>query len=294
MPFFQIGDTAVHVHEQGDRGTPVLCVHPPCISSRLFTYVRTELADTRRVITFDARGHGHSEAGTARLTLPLLAEDMRRILDWSGAKQAYLCAYGPASLPALQALLAYPDRFCGGILISGAAAYTDIVSRSKLQAAYVSSLLKARELVALQAAWQEADNRTAFQALQEEAKQGSAVRWKEYVSACLDTSFARELGRIRQPMLVIYGTADMRGAMYARELHRALPDSELYGVLKAGRHLLMKEPARTAFVIRQWIDKQERPEVADTFEEREELLKQIAGQGVTAGLEEEGPGVRQP
>jgi len=289
VPYFEVGNTEIHFHEQGRKGVPLLCVHPPCLSSRLFTYVRTELSDDRRVITLDVRGHGHSKPGSAKLTLPMIAEDMRQLLDFCDVKKAYVCTYGSASLPAIAALLAYPDRFCGGILISGTAGYTDFVSRAGLQAAYVTSAVKAKPLVALGGAWKEADNRTAFDAMRAEAMQADAAKWKEYAAACLNASFKRQLGQVRQPMLVIYGTNDRTGSRYAKQLYRDLPNCELYGVRNAERELLMKEPARTAFVIRQWTDKLDRPETADTLEERDATLREIADREVTIGLEEELP-----
>jgi pimeloyl-ACP methyl ester carboxylesterase len=236
--------------------------------------------DKHRIITCDIRGHGYSESGTAKLTLPLIAEDLRRLLDACGVKKSYLCSYGAGSFPLLTALLAYPDRFCGGIIISGAAAYTDIISRSKLQAAYMTSALKAKEIIAFSAALQEADNRTAFQTLNSDAKQGDPAKWRDYVGACLNETFERQLPRIGLPMLLVYGTADHAGRSNAEAMQRLLPDSELYGVLKAKHQLLMKEPVKTGLVIGQWIAKHEEPSISDTLEERIELLQELAEHGV--------------
>ncbi|MFC0395766.1 alpha/beta fold hydrolase [Paenibacillus mendelii] len=289
MPFFRNGEVSLHFHEEG-FGIPVLCIHPPCLTSRLFNYVKTELAGSSRILTMDIRGHGHSEAGKAALSLPLIAEDMKRLLDYCEVRQAYVCSYGAGSFPALTALLAYPDRFCGGILVSGTAGYTDIISRSKLQAAYVSSVLQAKSAIAFQAAWSEADNRTAFNALNEEAKLGDSLRWKEYVAACLNSSLEKQLPQIRQQMLVLYGSRDHAGRAYTQLLNKRLPNAEIYGVLKGERQLLMKEPVKCAAVIRQWLDKQEEPGLADTYEEREGLIKELAEQGIEQGL----PGEEYP
>jgi pimeloyl-ACP methyl ester carboxylesterase len=280
VPFFHNGDVAIHFHEQGDRGVPIVCIHPPCLSSRLFTYLRTELVDKHRIITYDIRGHGYSESGAAQLTLPLVAEDLRRLLDACGVKKAYLCSYGAGSFPLLTALLAYPDRFCGGIIISGTAAYTDIISRSKLQTAYISSALRARDIIAFSSALREADNRTAFQALNSDAKQGDSAKWRDYVAACLNATFEPQLPRIHLPMLLVYGTADRFDCANAERMHRLLPDSELYGVLKAKHQLLMKQPVKTGLVIGQWIAKHEQPSIADTLEERSELLQELVEHGI--------------
>src|SRR5262245_24523567 len=98
MPFLNVGDTKLHIQDDGIRkgSAPVLCVHPPCLTSRLFTALQEKLASVP-TIRFDIRGHGYSESGSGKLTLALIAEDMRRLLDAIGVKQAYICSYGAGS-----------------------------------------------------------------------------------------------------------------------------------------------------------------------------------------------------
>ncbi|MBB3108409.1 pimeloyl-ACP methyl ester carboxylesterase [Paenibacillus phyllosphaerae] len=253
----------------------------------MFTYVKTELYDKRRIVTFDVRGHGHSEAGESKLTIPLIAEDMRRLLDECGIRTAYVCSYGAGSLAALLALKSYPDRFRGGILISGAPGYHDLISRTKLKAAHLASRFNAKRAIALQSAWSEADNRPAFQGMMDDAMQGDVKRWQEYIDACLRVSLERELHGIRQPMLLIYGTSDHVGSHYASAMYRMLPNVEMYGIQGAERKLLMKEPGKTALIMRQWIDKLENGALADTFEERDALMQELAQHGITGGVDGE-------
>ncbi|WP_308638556.1 alpha/beta fold hydrolase [Paenibacillus silvisoli] len=285
MPFLTIGDTALHVHHEGTgKGSvPLLCVHPPCLTSRMFTAVQEKLTSAS-LIRFDIRGHGSSEAGPGKLTLPLIAEDMRRLLDAIGVKQAYVCSYGAGSFPALTAMLAYPERFIGGILVSGASAYTDIVTRSKMQATFISSILCPKEPIAFKAAWNEAASRDSFEELHAEAKLGDAVKWREYTAACLDSAVQKKLHQLKQPMLVLYGTGDKTGQGYAAELRRKLPNCELYGIIGADKQLLLKEPTTLAYVVSQWLEKQEHPEIADTFEEREALLQELSAHGIEEGI----------
>ncbi|MBP3962267.1 alpha/beta fold hydrolase [Paenibacillus lignilyticus] len=283
MPFLNIGDTALHYHQDGSGKPPILFVHPPCLTSRLFTTVQEKWTASSGLIRFDIRGHGYSEAGGGKLSLALIAEDMRRLLDGLGVKQAYVCSYGAGSFPALAAMLAYPERFVGGIMVSGASAYTDIVTRSKLQAAFISSILSPKGPIAFKAAWSEAGSKSSFEELHTEAKLGDSNKWREYTAACLDSSVQKRLPQLKQPVLILYGTADKTGQNYAAELKRRLPNSELYGIIGAGRQLLTKEPVTTAFVMTQWLAKQEHPEIADTYQEQEALLDELISKGIQEG-----------
>ncbi|WP_258171494.1 alpha/beta fold hydrolase [Paenibacillus sp. R14(2021)] len=275
------------MHERMNSGKEgaVICVHPPCLTSRLFVGVEDKLEDSNNLIRWDIRGHGLSTGGSRKLTLAMIAEDMRLLMDELGLKKAYVCGYSTGSMPALAALLLYPERFAGGILLSGTASYTDILSRSRLQAAYISSILAPKETIAFKAAWIEANSRAEFEALNQEAKQGDRDKWREYTAACLDSKLDRQIQRIKQPVLLLYGTEDRTGASNAAVLRRKLPSSELYGIIGAKGQLLTREPTTTAFVISQWLDKQRRPEIADTFEERAALLKELEGRGVKEGTE---------
>lgn len=282
MPFFRKNDIALQVQEpsgNGREGT-VICVHPPCLTGRIFAGLEERLGSKRRVIRWNIRGHGASDSGSGKLTLAMIAEDMRLLLDEFGVKQAFVCAYGAGALPTLTALRMYPDRFAGGVLLSGSAGYSDIRSRSGLQAAYVSSILAPKGPIVFKAAWDEAADRTEFEALRDEAGQGDPAKWRDYAAACLDGDSDRNIRQVKQPVLLLYGTKDNAGAGNAAKLRRLLPNCELYGVVGATRQLATKQPITTAFVISQWMDKLRHPELADTYEEREALLRELAEHGV--------------
>jgi len=292
VPFCRYGELNMYYEDEG-RGVTVLCLHPPCVSSHLYTYLQTELAVAWRILTVDFRGHGRSDAGAAALTMPLMAEDLRRLLDECDIRQAYLCAYGPASLLALQALETYPDRFKGGILISAQAAVTNIVERSKLEAGLVSSILQNKEEVARRMVRQEVDRTHSleYEALLRETLQGDTVRWKDYATACLNADYRSKLAAIKQPMLVLQGGEDKAGEQAAQELLQKLPRAEHFVIQRGPRTLLMAEPVRTAAVIHDWLDQRVhgKQKGADEYSERHEKLQELAAMDIVQ-QETEGTG----
>jgi len=292
VPFCRYGELDMYYEDEG-RGAVLLCLHPPCVSSHIYTYLQTELAASWRVLTLDIRGHGRSEAGEAALTMPLMAEDLRRLLDECGIHEAYLCAYGPASLLALHALETYPERFKGGILISSQAAITDIVERSKLEAGLVSSVLQNKEEVARRMVRQEVEraHTLEFETLLHETQQGDPARWKDYATSCLNADYRSKLSGIKQPMLVLQGGEDQVGEQAAQELLQKLPRAEHFVIQRGPRTLLMAEPVRTAAVIHDWLDQRVHGKrgASDEYTERHEKLQELAAMEIVQqGLE--GPG----
>ncbi|REE92911.1 pimeloyl-ACP methyl ester carboxylesterase [Paenibacillus taihuensis] len=263
-----------------------MTVHPPGLSSQLFVPLEEKLTGDSELIRFDIRGHGSSSAGDGNLSLALIAEDMRLLLDELGEETTYLCSYGSGSFPLLTALLAYPERFKGGILINGTAGYTDFASHARLQATFVSSVLAPKDPIAYKSAQSEAGNRAEFQSLYADVLQGDSAKWREYTTACLGSPLKKRLSQIRQPMLIMYGAEDRVSLRYASELKR-LPNREYYAIEGASKQLLTRHPETIAFIMSQWIDKQEHPELADTFEERSALLEELVTHGAAEGHPED-------
>lgn len=63
-----------------------------------------------RVITFDLRGHGQSEAGKGPLSLQHLLEDLRAVLNSYEVKQALLVGHGTGAYLCARYLLTYPEE----------------------------------------------------------------------------------------------------------------------------------------------------------------------------------------
>lgn len=263
MPFLRVNGTDLHCHAMGE-GPAIVMVHPPFIASSVFNYLKHDLARDHRVIVFDIRGHGHSPAGEAAVTVPLIAEDMRQLLDRLDIESAYLCGYSCGAMPALEALLSAPDRFKGAALLSGMGELTDRSSRMRMRAGAMLGGL-AREAVVVPVALGNADSRTTFGALHGEGMRGDARRWREYADSCLRYSCVARLNRIDHPVLLLCGAEDEPGCAGARVLRERLRESEWYMIRGTGHHLPTKAPDRTCAAIRAWIAKLEGRDEASVF-----------------------------
>ena len=263
MPFLHVNGTDLHCHTMGE-GPAVVLVHPPFIGSSVFNYLKHDLARDHQVVQFDIRGHGHSPAGDAAVGIPLIAEDIRQLMDRLDIESAYACGYSCGAMPVFEALLAAPERFKGAVLLSGMDELTDRRSRMQLRAGAMLCGV-AREAVIVPVALGNADSRTTFGVLHEEGKIGDARRHRDYAESCLRYSCAGRLNRIDHPVLLLSGEADEAGCAYARKLQGRLRKAEWQVIAGAGHQLPTKAPDRTCDAIRAWIAKLEGREAETAF-----------------------------
>lgn len=284
MPFIHVNGTDIHCHALG-RGPAVVMVHPPFIASSIFNYLKHDLSRDHRVVVFDIRGHGHSPAGDASLTIPLIAEDIRQLLDRLDIESAYVCGYSCGAMPVLEALLSAPGRFRGAVLLSGMSELTDSRSRMQMRAGAMLRGLTP-EAVVVPVALGNADSRTTFGVLHAEGKIGDARRCREYADSCLRYSCTGRLNRIDHPVLLLSGAEDGAGCAYARALRERLRESEWYRIRKAGHHLPTKAPDQTSDVIRAWIAKLEGRDAAPEFAGLEGLAEVLMADEADAAAQE--------
>ncbi len=74
------------------------------------------LSKTFRVITYDVRGHGASDAAEGPASIDLFVDDLIGVLDRLQLRRAALCGLSMGGYIALRAVERYPDRFSALIL----------------------------------------------------------------------------------------------------------------------------------------------------------------------------------
>jgi 3-oxoadipate enol-lactonase len=94
MPHLESNGIRLHYQVQGD-GPPLVLAHGYAASSAMWRHQLPVLLERYRVITYDARGHGESDApdGAGHYTLRELVADLHRVLDALGLQQAHLVGH---------------------------------------------------------------------------------------------------------------------------------------------------------------------------------------------------------
>ncbi|MEX1031197.1 MAG: alpha/beta hydrolase [Paenibacillaceae bacterium] len=253
MPFAKINGTTLHYQVKGE-GLPILFIHPPLLTKANFNYQVAQLSGLYKVITFDIRGHGHSAASYDQsLTYPLIVEDMKQLMDHLDIQKAYVCGYSTGGSIALEALLTYPDRFHGGILISALSEASDLIIRTRIALAVSMCRLKAKNTLMYAICRGNADRNATFQQLNKDAKLGKLVNWQQYYEYSLYYNCTDRLAEVRHPMLLIYGKKDRSFYRYADMLERKLPNNKLVLIRGVSHQIPTKAALSMNEIIKQWL-----------------------------------------
>lgn len=108
-------------------GVPLVLLHGLGDGRRLWDGVVPALAAAHRVVTYDLRGHGDSDAprDPAAYSMPIFIADLRALLDALGIVRAALVGFSLGGAVALHAALAEPSRTAAVAAINANAAGRD-------------------------------------------------------------------------------------------------------------------------------------------------------------------------
>lgn len=135
MPFFTLSSQLRCCYHLQGTGDPIVFIHPTGMGSITFHY-QQELAENHKVLTYDMRGNGFSEADNERISVSLLARDLKQLLDGLMIPSAVICGYSNGGAIAQEFVLNYPNMAKGLILIGG---FSE-VSTELLQAEFLAGI----------------------------------------------------------------------------------------------------------------------------------------------------------
>lgn len=232
MPVVNLNGTSIYYDVKGE-GTPILFVHPPTLSSPMFSHQMDQLSTIFQTITFDIPGHGNSSPSKNALTYSTIANNMKQLLDRLELEKVFLCGYSTGGSVILEFLLRYPQRAHGAILIGAMSEVHDLRLKFRILLGITLAKLNAIKPLALSISWSNSDNLRLFWISYREAKKGNARNIKEYYQSSLTYKCTGHLPRIHQPVLLVYGEKDKGFHSYARLLHARLPNSTLVYIRQA-------------------------------------------------------------
>lgn len=112
-----INDLTVSYNDEGPDGAPVIIfIHGFPFNKSMWNKQVEALKDNYRLIAYDVRGHGNSDAGTGDFSINLFANDLISFMDALKIDKAMLCGLSMGGYIALNAIENYPDRFDALIL----------------------------------------------------------------------------------------------------------------------------------------------------------------------------------
>jgi 3-oxoadipate enol-lactonase len=118
MPSANVNGQSIYYEDSGGSGPPVILGHGFFMDHRMFDPQVAVLAPAFRVIRWDARGFGRTEADGRPFTYWDSAADVVGLLDHLGIARAVVGGMSQGGFATLCAALKYPDRVKAMVLIS--------------------------------------------------------------------------------------------------------------------------------------------------------------------------------
>lgn len=236
MPHIAIDDSvSLYCHIEG-QGMPIVFIHPFVMGHNVFQHQKP-LADNYQLIFYDIAGHGFSTKGNEPLTIHLLAEHLRKLLDKLGIRQAVLCGYSHGGLIAQEFALNYPERTIALILSGGYSELNNFTPKFFIKS--VMYMAKFRQ-IPMAAKLQAKLNRKLpgdEQAIYGLAKKSDPQASYEFCKTGLRYVSTYSLHRLKMPILLVYGTLEKPMHHYRIPFLKAAPQTQVV-FIEGGTHQL--------------------------------------------------------
>ncbi len=125
MPFADVNGQRLYYEDTGGDGPPVIFSHGFLMDHEMFAPQVEVLSDSHRVITWDERGFGQTEADGMPFTYWDSAADCLGLLDHLGIDRAVLGGMSQGGFLSLRAALTAPERVAALILLDTQAGVDD-------------------------------------------------------------------------------------------------------------------------------------------------------------------------
>jgi 3-oxoadipate enol-lactonase len=219
-------------HLDGPRTAPYLVlVNSLGMDLQMWDAQLPRFAASFRVLRYDMRGHGRSDAPPGPYTIAQLGRDLVALLDALAIERAQVCGLSLGGLVVQWLAAEHPQRVARVVLANTAARIgSDVTWNERIAAVRAGGLDAIRDLVMarfLSAQFREEHSEET----QRIAGIFAATPAEGYIAACValrDADLHSALQRITAPVLVVTSDLDeSTPASQARELQAAIAGSEL-------------------------------------------------------------------
>jgi 3-oxoadipate enol-lactonase len=235
---------------EGPAGAPVLTLtHPLGATLALWDDHAAALSQRFRVLRYDVRGHGASDAPAGPYTLEQMSADLFELLDSLGIAETHFVGVSMGGLIGMTAVLERPERVTSLVLCDTTACYGPAVRpmwEDRLRVAEtdgMTSSLVGRTM----AVWFTESYRVAHHKEVERIaamlRQTDPRGYAAAIRAIAFVDLTERISAIRRPTLVVVGEEDPgTPPAMARAIHERIAASELL-VLPGSMHCAVVEDA---------------------------------------------------
>lgn len=258
MAFARINGVVLHFRVQGREGAPVLALANSLgTDARIWDGVIERLAGAYRVVSYDKRGHGLSDAPGGDYRLDEHVDDLVGLLDHLKIERLALAGISVGGLIGQGFALRYPERLAGLILCDTAPKVGDAVMWNGRIAAVRDGGMAAIADAVMARWFTERYRREEPEAL---------VGWRNmflrmpvdgYVGTCAalrDADLREAIGDIRTPTLVVVGDEDLSTPVaLVRDAAERIAGARFEVVAAAGHIPSIEQPQALADLIEDFL-----------------------------------------
>lgn len=208
------------------QGTPIVCIHAPCIGSTNFIY-QEPLSDAYQLVIPDLPGHGASSTIRTRYSIADLAVWLDSLIQMLGLEHPIILGYSQGASIAIEYGLRYPDRVQGVILVSAFSEVNELYLHSRFLLAKAMAALHGIPLLARSTASSHLNDPTIQSQWIRHACRTDAECLKRLYAAGHLYHCTQYLHELKMPALLVYGEEDKPMHPYAHLLAKHLPDAKL-------------------------------------------------------------------
>jgi pimeloyl-ACP methyl ester carboxylesterase len=245
-------------YEEAGHGDPIVLIHGFQMDLREWDEIAPVLAQSRRVIRYDARGHGRSAA----IDGPFFAhEDLEALLTELGVSRADVIGLSMGSNIALEFALMHPGRVRQLVMISPG--LPDVrVTASRTWMTPIMTAVRAGNGAEAARLWWESPMLEGTRARGSAGERYRAVVldngriWTQNPSAQrqLEPSLSARLSRLTVPLLVIVGGGDVTGAVpQSDSIAARLPSVQRLTIPDAGHMVSTERPGEIVAALNRFL-----------------------------------------
>ena len=241
MAFADIQDNVHHYLIEGAEENPVLVFSNSLGTDlRIWDTVVARLSAQFRILRYDKRGHGLSDAPPGPYSADKLAQDLLALLDLLEIRAAVICGISVGGLIAQRLALAHPDRVRALILCDTGARIGSVLSWEERIALVKSSGLEALVRPSMERWFTQLYRRRCATEVRGYSNMLRGTSVDGYIGTCYalrDADLRQEVSRIQLPTLVLCGDQDVAAPPeLAQELARLISRAQL-SVIEQAAHL---------------------------------------------------------
>jgi 3-oxoadipate enol-lactonase len=137
-----INNLLVSFTDEGEKGSSVIIfIHGFPFNKSMWNLQVESLKDKYRLITYDIRGHGNSDAGNEVFSIDLFVNDLINFMDALKIDKAILCGLSMGGYIALNAIEKYKERF-DALILSDTQCIADTPEAEKKRINAIESIRK--------------------------------------------------------------------------------------------------------------------------------------------------------